>query len=240
MVSDATTAPDVLLVPGAFSGAWIYAGVVERLAAQDVRAQVVELPSVGGPSTGDGFGADVAAVRAALDALTAPVVLVAHSYGGSVITDAAAGPHPHVAELVYLCAAAPGSGGSMASATAAVTPEGQDSPIQVDEHGLASFPREVARQALFNDADDDRAAVALDQLRPQDMSGTDRPIATAAWTVLPYVDVSGTADLVPRAVHPDFAAGAAASVELPSGHCPQWTEPALVADLLAERVRTPR
>ncbi|MDO9407168.1 alpha/beta fold hydrolase [Patulibacter sp.] len=240
MVPSATTSPDVLLVPGAFSGPWIYADVVERLAAQDVEAQVVALPSVGGPSTGDGFGADVAAVRGALDAVGRPVVLVAHSYGGSVITDAAAGPHPNVLELVYLCAAAPGSGASMASTTAAVTPEGQDSPIQVGDDGLASFPREVARQALFNDADDDRAAVALDQLRPQDMSGTDRPIETAAWTELPYVNVSGTADLVPRAVAPDFPAGAAQSVELPSGHCPQWTEPELVADLIVERLRTER
>lgn len=240
MVPSATTAPDVLLVPGAFSGGWMYADVIARLAAQGVEAQVVELPSVGGPATGDGFGADVAAVRGALDAVGKPVVLVAHSYAGSVITDAAAGPHPNVLELVYLLAAAPGSGESMASTTAAVTPEGQDSPITIGDDGLAVFPRDVARQALFNDADDDRAVAALDRLQAQDMSGTDRPIEVAAWTQLPYVNVSGAQDLVPRAVAPDFAAGAAESAELPTGHCPQWTQPELVAELLVERVATKR
>lgn len=240
MVSSATTSPDVLLVPGAFTGAWMYADVVQRLAADGVEAQVVELVSTGGPATGDGFGADVAAVRGALDVVGKPVVLVAHSYAGAVITEAAAGPHPNVLELVYLAATVPGSGDSMASVTAAATPEGQDSPLVLGDDGLLTFPREVARQALFNDADEDRAAAGLDQLRPQEMSGIDRTIETAAWTQLPYVNVEGTQDLLPRAVAPDFAAGAAQTLELPTGHCPQWTQPELVAGLLVERVRTQR
>jgi pimeloyl-ACP methyl ester carboxylesterase len=237
MVSSATSAPDVLFVPGAFTGPWMFLDLVTRLGERGVVADVVELPSVGATAQPSGFEADVAAVRAALDALAAPVLLCAHSYGGAVVTAAAAGPHPNVRELVYLAAAAPGDGESMASRTAAVSPADQESPIQVGDDGLARFPREVARQALLNDADDERASRALDELRPMDMSGTDTPIETAAWGQLPYVYVGGADDLLPRAIPDGFLDGAAHVVELPTGHCPHWTQPQLVADVLVGRLR---
>ncbi|MDO9352135.1 MAG: alpha/beta fold hydrolase, partial [Solirubrobacteraceae bacterium] len=112
-------APQLLIVPGAFTGAWMWTDVVDGLAADGFTATVVELPTVGENTTDRTFNDDVAAVRAALDASAEPVILVGHSYGGAVITAAAAGPHPSVKELVYVAGAAPGSGESMATATAA-------------------------------------------------------------------------------------------------------------------------
>lgn len=238
MSTAAPTTTDVVFVPGAFTGAWMFADVIQLLDGQGIGSQVVELASVGGSTgTGSGFQADVDAVRSALDALDAPVVLAAHSYGGAVATAAAAGPHPNVRELVYLAATVPASGESFASTSAAVTPEDQESPIQFDDQGVATFPREVARQALLNDADDDRAAEALDQMKPQDMTGGDTPIETAAWTQIPYVYIAGEQDLLPRAIAPNLLDGAAQVLELPAGHCIHWTQPQLVADALVGRVR---
>lgn len=233
--------PQVVLVPGGFSGPWMYEDVVRGLDAVGISSIVVALPTVGDATTDQTFGDDVEAVRSALHALTAPAILVAHSYGGAVITAAAAGPHRSVRELVYLAGAAPGSGESMASASAKAGEAAGQEPggpgPAPREDGLLVFPPEVARQALFNDCSDERAAAGVAQLRPQSFAGTDQPIPVAAWTQLPSVYVRGEEDLVPRALGDGFLDHCVAVVDLPTGHCPQWSHPELVVEVLAERVR---
>lgn len=234
-------APQLLIVPGAFTGAWMWEEVVAGLRDAGVAARVVELVTVGEDTTDTGFAGDVAAVRTALDALSAPVVLVGHSYGGAVVTAAAAGPHPNVSELVYVAGAAPASGESMASATAAAGERagqagGGPGPAP-REDGLMVFPPEVARQALFNDCTDERAAEGVARLLPQSFAGVDVPIETAAWTQLPAVYVRGEDDLVPRALADGFLDACDAVVDLPTGHCPSWSRPDLVVGVLADRVR---
>lgn len=100
----------VVLVPGGFTGAWMWADVVALLEREGIEAIAVELPTIGEGSTAADLHADARSVRLVLDRLGPPVLLCGHSYGGVVITEAAAGPHPAVRELVYLTAAAPGRG----------------------------------------------------------------------------------------------------------------------------------
>lgn len=233
--------PQVVFVPGAFTGPWMWGPVIERLDVAGIGSLALELPTIGeGPATRL-FADDVATVRAALDGLGTPVVLVGHSYGGAVITDAASGPHRSVRELIYVAGAAPGSGESMATATAAageragVEPGGPGPAPRED--GLMAYPPEVARQALFNDVDDALARQALDQMRPQSFNGVDAPIEIAAWTQLPSVYVRGEQDLVPRAVGDDFLASCAAVIDVPTGHCPHWSDPDRIAEIIAARVR---
>lgn len=232
----------VLLVPGAFTGAWMWAGVIDRLTAAGVQATVVELPTIGEGSGDEDFSSDVEALRAALGDLVAPAVVCAHSYGGAVLTAAAAGPHPSVRELVYLAGAAPASGDSMASTTAeagaaaGAAPDGPGPAPRAD--GLMEFPAAVARQALFNDCDDELARAALDQLEPQSFAGLDTVIPVAAWTQLPSVYVRATDDLVPRALGHGFLEQCVAVIDVPTGHCPHWSRPELIADLLAGRAAT--
>jgi pimeloyl-ACP methyl ester carboxylesterase len=94
----------VVLVHGNFLGPSSWRDVTEILASAQVSAKAIRLPS----STTDGSGPcgdlydDAAQVRAVLDELRGAVVLCGHSYGGAVITQAAAGPHPAVRRLVYL------------------------------------------------------------------------------------------------------------------------------------------
>src|SRR5580700_10990719 len=90
----------VVLVHGAWHGAWCWEQVIPRLGAAGQRSVVVDLPSVSSP--GAGLRDDAACVRDALDSLTDDAVLVGHSYGGLVVTEA--GVHPNVAHLVYLTA----------------------------------------------------------------------------------------------------------------------------------------
>lgn len=96
----------VVLVHGGFLGPWSWADVVTGLDRFGIATVVPDLPSMGDPGEaplGD-FYADAGEVRRVLDSLSGPVLLCGHSYGGAVITEAAAGPHPSVAHLVYLAA----------------------------------------------------------------------------------------------------------------------------------------
>lgn len=232
--------PRIVLVPGGFTGAWMWADVVALLRRDGVEAIAVELPTIGEDAAGVDFHADVQAVRELLDRLEPPVVLCGHSYGGAVITEAAAGPHPAVRELVYLTAAVPGAGDSMVSlmsAAAAQDADAEEEGVSIRDDGLASLDREPARRALFNDCEPERAEDGLRQLRPMSLSGGDQPVRAAAWSQLPSIYVRGSNDPMPEAVAPGFLQQAGEVVELPTGHCPNWSRPDLVAGLLRERVR---
>jgi pimeloyl-ACP methyl ester carboxylesterase len=216
----------------------MWTDVAAMLEEEGIEAVTVELPTIGEDSAGADFYADARAVRELLDRLEPPVLLCGHSYGGAVITEAASGPHPVVRELVYLNAAVPGTGDSMVSlmsAAAAQDADAEEEGVTVRDDGLAGLDREAARRALFNDCELERAEDGLRRLRPTNLSGGDQPVSEAAWTQLPSVYVRGSEDPMPEAVAPGFLERAAGVVELPTGHCPNWSRPDLVAKLLTDR-----
>jgi pimeloyl-ACP methyl ester carboxylesterase len=233
--------PRIVLVPGGFTGAWIWADVVALLQGEGIEAMPVELPTIGEKSVGADFYADARAVRDLLDRLEPPVVLCGHSYGGAVITEAASGPHPAVRELVYVSAAVPDAGDSMVSlmsAAAAEDPDAEEEGVIFRDDGLAFLDREAARRALFNDCEPERAEDGLRRLRPMTLSGADQQVREAAWAQLPSVYVRGSQDRMPEALAPGFVERTREVVELPTGHCPSWSRPDLVAGLLADRARS--
>jgi pimeloyl-ACP methyl ester carboxylesterase len=236
-----TADPRVVLVPGGFTGAWMWEDVAALLEKGGIEAIAVELPTIGEHSAGADFYADARAVREVLDRLEPPVVLCGHSYGGAVITEAAAGPHPAVRELVYLAAAVPGPGDSMVSLMSeAAGQQAEDEGVTVRDDGLAFLDREAARRALFNDCEPERAEDGLRRLRPMSLTGADQPLSAAAWSQLPSIYVRGSEDPMPEALAPGFLERAVEVVELPTGHCPNWSRPDLVATLLADRARSTR
>src|SRR5206468_815269 len=161
--------PRIVLVPGGFTGAWMWADVVALLKREGIEALAVELPTIGEESAGADFYADAASVREVIDRLEPPVLLCGHSYGGAVITEAASGPHPAVRELVYLTAAVPGVGDSMVSLMNAAPAEDADAEeegVTIRDDGLALLDPDVARRALFNDCGPERAEDGLRRLRP--------------------------------------------------------------------------
>ncbi len=232
-----------VLVHGGFLGPWIWQDVVTGLAGPGIPSVCVELLS---SRAENGRLADLhddaRAVRAVLDN-RANVVLCGHSYAGAVISEAAAGPHPAVRHLVFLAAAVPDVGDSLASlAAAGVTSasgpgedEDEDEDISFLDDGRMVLRRESARVGLFHDCPAERAETALALLRPGNPATGSQPVTGAAWRELPSTYVRCTQDRVPELVAPGFRERAAV-VTLPAGHCPQWSRPDLVAALLARIV----
>lgn len=230
--------PTVVLVHGAFAESASWSGVIERLRerALDVVAAANPLRSLPG---------DAAYVRDVIDGVGAPVVLVAHSYGGMVITEAAAGSD-RVSALVYVCGFAPDAGESafelstrfpgstLGEALTAypVTTGGNDLAIRPD-----AFHRQFA-------ADVSPAQAAL-------MSATQRPAtevalnggltaATPAWRTIPSWFVFSDQDLnIPVELHRFMAerAGAKVTREIRgASHALSVSEPEAVAATIVEAV----
>jgi pimeloyl-ACP methyl ester carboxylesterase len=229
-----------VLVHGAWHGAWCFDPVLARLDAAGVAALAVDLPGHGadaGPLS-DLHG-DAAHVRKLLDTLDGEVILLGHSYGGAVITEA--GTHPSVSHLVYLCAFPLDEGESCMtcaiteSARAGLTLEG---PSLAD--AMVTGPGDVitvttdgAVRCFFHDCDPVAAALAVSRLGPQP-AGTLADIpAAVAWRDKPSTYVVCGDD---RAVDPRLqrmvARRCTTTVEWPTSHSPFLSRPDLVADLL--------
>ena len=219
----------------------MWADVKRLLEAEGIEALSIDLPTIGEDGVGADFYADAHAVRELLDRVGGPIVLCGHSYGGAVITEAASGPHPAVRELVYLTAAVPGPGDSLVSlmsAAAAQDTDAEEEGVTLRDDGLAFLDRKAARRALFSDCQPERAEEGLRGLRPTSLAGADQPVGKAAWTQLPSLYVRGSEDPMPEALAPGFLDRASRIIDLPTGHCPNWSRPDLVAALLADRARS--
>jgi pimeloyl-ACP methyl ester carboxylesterase len=231
----------VLLVHGAWHGAWCWDPVLSALAERGVRALAIDLPGHGrdpGPLS-DLYG-DAARVRAALDGFDEPVVLVGHSYGGVVITEA--GVHPQVARLVYIASFNLDEGESAMSAaiaeseTGAIDHSGRPDPLahfREAPDGVSTIDPEGARVLFYNDCTPDVADWAVSMLGPQPMVTLSQAPRQVAWRASPSTYVVCTEDNI---VHPDLqrvlARRADEVVEWRTGHSPFLSRPGLVAELL--------
>ncbi len=168
----------VVFVHGAlvFDGAWWWHRMVEPLATLGLGSRAVELPScvappgASGGTVGDMY-ADADAVRAALDEEDGPVVLVGHSYGGMLITDAAAG-HGNVEHLVYVTSVMPERDETLASLGGGREPGPWMDPRPED--GTMGVKAELLPEAFMQDCDEAAVAGALERLtrHPWQSSGS--------------------------------------------------------------------
>jgi pimeloyl-ACP methyl ester carboxylesterase len=225
----------VVLVHGAWHGAWCFDRVVPLVRARDVAVCAVDLP-------GGGFEADVAHVRAVIDAIDGDVVLLGHSYGGAVITDA--GAHASVRHLVFLCAFSIAENESCVSAAsgepaaALISHEGRPNLGAAMVHhddGTSTLAREGARACLYSDVDDDTFEWAYAQLRGQRNDSLSASPRGVAWRTKPSTYVVCSED---QGVHPDLqrimARRCTETIEWRTGHSPFANHPDLVADLLID------
>jgi pimeloyl-ACP methyl ester carboxylesterase len=238
-----------VLVHGGFLGPWIWADVARLLDEHGVRPVCVELPS--SRETDESLADlhdDARAVRDALDGY-GDVVLCGHSSAGAVISEAAAGPHEAVRHLVFLAAAVPDVGdslGSLAEAAAKGSPEraaddSEREQIDIRDDDRMVLRPESARAGLFHDCPTDRADAAIALLRPHSPATSAQPVTGAAWREIPSTYVRCTQDRLPyELVAPAFMELAAEVVTMPTGHCPQWSRPDLVAELLIRIARQVR
>jgi pimeloyl-ACP methyl ester carboxylesterase len=236
----------VVLVHGAWHGAWCFDRVVALLDAAGVEAIAVDLPGHGddpGP-LGD-LHTDSARVTEVLDGLDGDCVLLGHSYGGAVITEA--GVHPAVRHLVYLCAFVIDTDESCMAAAIELAAtldlslgEGTNlvEAMTVHDDGTTTVSPDGAAQSFFHDCDDSTVAAAVARLGPQPtISLADTPTAVA-WRERPSTYVVCTEDLaVPAALQRAMAARCTGSVDWPTSHSPFLSAPDRVADLLSSLVR---
>ena len=233
----------VVLVHGAWHGAWCWEPVVRGLASEGVEALAVDLPGHGadtGP-LGD-LHADAARVRAVLDQQAGgDVVLVGHSYGGAVITEA--GEHPAVGHLVFLCALALTASESCASVAAgdpaagAISHDGRPDLGQAvipGDDGMITVDPTLAAACLYNECDAATAAWAVARLGPQPLVTLQQTPLAVAWLSRSSTYAVCANDL---AIHPGLqrimAARCTRVVEWESDHSPFLSHPDLVVRLLA-------
>lgn len=223
----------ILLVHGAWGGAWAWGFIQAELEKHGAASHAVDLPSRA--STDSTLADDAAAVRAALEQFDEPAVLVGHSYSGMVITDASAG-NDRVGHLVYLCAALPQDGDSVGTLMASdPNPSSIGDAINMADDGTSTLHHGPAQEVLFNDATDEQFGMVAGALGSHRMSTFGEAASGLGWQEHPSTYILTTQDKV---FSPDLQRKMAASanrvVEVDAGHIPGLTKPAEVAAVLVE------
>jgi pimeloyl-ACP methyl ester carboxylesterase len=216
----------VVLVHGAWHGDWCWDEVAERLRADGRPVVVVDLPSVA--SGGDMYD-DAQAVRDALAATEGDIVVVGHSYGGVVITEAAAGAKG-VRHLVYLTAFMLDEGESLLATIGGALP-----PWIVVPDGNAMVVTDAER-VFYNTSPADAASAATARLRPQAKATFEQTVRSVAWRddVPSTYIICDRDNAIPVPAQEAMAARADTTHRLDADHSPFLTDPDAVAALIRD------
>lgn len=221
----------VVLVHGAWHGSWCWERVVPLLERRGVKTRTVDLPSVGArPGAGTDLSADAAAVERVIAAVSGPVVLCGHSYGGMVISRVEA---KNLTRLVYVCAFMPAEGESLLSIG-----DGKPAPwIQMLDGGLVLPDPARADSVFYTDCDEATRRWAKSHLRPQSAATMIEPVPRPAWRDTPstYVVCLNDQALFADIQRNVFVPRATEAVELQADHSPFLSQPDRLAALLIER-----
>ncbi len=225
------TEPTIVLVHGFWGGAAHWANVIVELNRRGHTAvRAVENPLT---SLAD----DAKRTQEMVRQIDGPVVLVGHSYGGAVITEA--GNLPNVSGLVYIAAFAPDAGESPGQITEKNPPAAFDS-IVPDSDGRLWVQPEKFQESFAQDVSDDEALVmAVTQKAPLGSTFGDK-VTDPAWRHKPTWYQVSSED---RMIHPDNERRMAArmqpqrTIELTASHASLASQPSAVVDLIEEAVR---
>lgn len=217
---------NIVLVHGAFADGAGWRRVYDDLTARGYRVSIVQNPLT---SLAD----DVAATTRVLDRQDGPTVLVGHSWGGTVITEA--GNHPNVAGLVYVSALAPASGETTAQQYEGFAPT-PDFVIDVGEDGYGFLNSEKFKVGFAADASDEEAAFLRDSQVPINMSAFEDAVTHAAWVDKPSWAVIATEDKsFDQAMLQHMASRAGAKItNVSASHALYITQSGVVADVIAD------
>jgi pimeloyl-ACP methyl ester carboxylesterase len=232
MSSDSHQRLTVLLVHGAWHGAWCWQDVKEKLIRNGLAVETVDLPSAnsqGGQPAG--LHDDARVVRSALDSIEGNVIAVAHSYGGLPLSEGAAGA-PNVAHLIYLAAFQLDIGESLWSSIG-----GQPTSwLQIRDD--ATMPTD-AREIFFGDVDEDVADAATAKLSPQSLSSFQEVQTAAAWISTPSTYIICENDnAIPAPAQEAMSARAGQAVRLASSHSAFLSRPDDVAKIITDHANS--
>jgi pimeloyl-ACP methyl ester carboxylesterase len=232
--------PTVVLVHGAFADSSSWNGVIKNLEGDGYRVVSAANPL-------RGLHADAAYVRSVLDSVSGPVVLAGHSYGGSVISEAADG-HPNVKALVYIASFLLEQGESTGQ-LAAKFPGAQlgtaldTVPVPLADGGSGNdlyIKQEEFQRVFAADVPEDVTSLMAATQRPITSAALEQPAEKAAWKTIPSWNMITTQDLAIPAESMRFMGERAKShnVEIDASHAVTVSQPDAVAALIDEAART--
>jgi pimeloyl-ACP methyl ester carboxylesterase len=224
---------NIVLVHGSFVDGSGWEGVYGILRRGGYSVSIVQNPTV---SLED----DVAYTLRTVEAQDGPTLLVGHSYGGAVITEA--GNHPKIAGLVYIAAFAPDKGESVAALNKASAPGGNGSPIQAPRDGYL-FQDKARFPASFGaDLNTEKATFMADSQVPCGVAALDGTISEPAWRKKPSWYLIATDDrMIPPEDQRVMAKRLGATViEVKASHAVYISQPSAVAAFIEQAAREVR
>ena len=229
---NATTAPaSIVLVHGGFVDGSGWNEVYKILKKDGYPVSIVQNPTT---SLAD----DVAVTRRVIAEQTSPVVLVGHSYGGAVITEA--GNDAAVASLVYIAAFAPDRGESVATLIKDPVPGAPVPPILPPEDGFLFLDKAKFPESFAGDLRKDEAEFMADSQVPWGLAALNGAVTEPAWRNKPSWYLVATDDkMIPPAAQRVMSKRAGATVLEASGsHAVYVSQPEAVARLIERAART--
>jgi pimeloyl-ACP methyl ester carboxylesterase len=229
-----TNVRNVVLVHGGFVDGSGWQGVYDVLKAEGFNVSVVQNPTLT-------LAGDADATRRVLDKQDGPAILVGHSYGGAVISEA--GTHENVAGLVYITAFAPDTGESVQTLIGTFPQDGPQPPILPPEDGFLLLDRDKFAAAFAGDLPAQEAAFMADSQTPWGLEAAGGEITDAAWHHKPSWYLFATDDhMIPPPAQRTMAERIGATVaEAAGSHSIYVSQPQATADLIkqAARAETP-
>ena len=222
---------NIVLVHGAWADGAGWEGVYRSLRKENFSVSVVQNPTI---SLAD----DVQATRRVLATQNGPVILVGHSYGGAVITEA--GNDPKVVALVYIAGWIPDKGESVSSLIKdLIPPDAPAPPILPPQDGFLLLDKAKFPAAFAGDVDPERAAFMADSQVPWGLAAVSATISEPAWKTKPSWSLVATED---RMIPPDaqrFMSNRAGAtvVEVAGSHAVFVAQPAAVANLIVQAAK---
>ena len=224
-MSAASARPTVVLVHGGFVDGSGWQGVYDLLKADGYRVCVVQNPTLS-------LAGDVAATNWVIDAQDGPVVLVGHSYGGAVITEA--GRHRDVAALVYIAAFVPDKDESVNALIGGFPADGPQPPILPPRDGFLFLDQEKFPASFAGDVPAEQAAFMADSQVPWGVDAPGGQITEPAWRTKPSWYLVTTEDrMIPPTAQRTMSERAGSTViEISGSHAIYVSRPAAVAALI--------
>ena len=226
----AAAQPTIVLVHGGFVDGSGWQGVYNILRKDGYAVRVVQNPTT---SLAD----DVAATRRVVDAQEGPVVLVGHSYGGVVVTEA--GNNPKVAGLVYIAAFAPDKGESVSSLIKDPPPGAPVPPILPPQDGFLLLDQAKFAASFAADVDAETARHMAESQVPWGIGALTGAVTEPAWRRKPsWYLVAADDKMIPARAQWAMAKRAGSRVtETGGSHALYVSKPAVVASAIATAAR---
>ena len=220
------TKTSIVLVHGAFADGSSWNKVIPLLEAEGFTVTAVQNPL-------KSLSEDVATTKRVIDAQKGDVILVGHSYGGAVITDAAAG-NSKVKALVYVAAFAPDAGEALGGLIERFSPSALATALVPDSAGFLHIDRSKFQNVFANDLPKDEVAVLAATQKPIAGAIFGESVKAAAWKTIPSWYVVSTQD---NAINPDLERFMAKRIgtqtkEIKASHVGFISQPAEIAKVI--------